>query len=105
MRRFKVLQKLVEQLRRKEEWADWDFVLEIEQRATDSAPKIRAGYWGWVEVDWGDGNGVQRYTPPNNANGSFTGPSLSPRRLHRENEDESCCHFNFKICEVWPGLL
>ena len=78
MRRFKVLQKLVEQLRRKEEWADWDFVLEIEQRATDSAPKIRAGYWSWVEVDWGDGNGVQRYTPPNNANGSFTGPSLSP---------------------------
>lgn len=78
MRKFKVLQKLVEQLRRKEEWADWDFVLEIEQRATDSAPQIRAGYWSWVEVDWGDGNGVQRYTPPNNANGSFTGPQLEP---------------------------
>lgn len=71
MRKFKVLQTLSRQLKQKEEWKDWDFVVEIEQRASDANPAIRAGYWSWVEIDWGDGNGTQRYNTLNNAAGSI----------------------------------
>lgn len=71
MRKTRLLQTLVQQKQREAEWADWDFVVEIDQQADDPQPAIRAGYWGWVEIDWGDGQGARRYSTLNNASGSI----------------------------------
>ena len=60
MSRFKVLQKLTRQQRQREEWADWDIVLELEQLENDPAPAFAISYAKW-EVDWGDGNDPVTY--------------------------------------------